>query len=64
MSRVTRLCHVQGLYEYVKPRWEERAQPNVANFDVKSFGASAVAHRPTYADSGEPAADGAVKQPT
>lgn len=55
---------MQGLYEYVKPRWEERAQPNVANFDVKSFGASAVAHRPTYADSGEPVADGAVKQPT
>ncbi|KAK3608447.1 hypothetical protein CHS0354_035451 [Potamilus streckersoni] len=36
----------EGLYEYVRPKWEERHQPNVADFDVNKFGAT-LPQRPT-----------------
>ena len=37
---------VQGLYEYVRPAWEERPRPKNFTLDVKKFGAM-VQQRPT-----------------
>ncbi|KAL3881230.1 hypothetical protein ACJMK2_027686 [Sinanodonta woodiana] len=36
----------EGLYEYVRPKWEERHRPNVVDFDVNKFGAT-LPQRPT-----------------
>jgi hypothetical protein len=41
---------MQGLYEYVRPRWEDRPRPEVGQFDVKNFG-STVPNRPTVCDN-------------
>ena len=44
------VCYAtQGLYEYVRPSWEQRPRPKVDGFDMKSFG-STTPHRPTAAD--------------
>jgi len=39
-------CAMQGLFEYVRPSWEERPRPKVGEFDMKSFG-STTPDRPT-----------------
>ena len=44
------LC--QGLYEYVKPSWQERVRPTVDENKLKSFGAN-VAPRPLNPTQGE-----------
>jgi len=41
---------LQGLYEYVRPSWEERPRPKVDEFDMKSFGSTTPAW-PTGTDS-------------
>jgi len=41
---------MQGLYEYVRPSWEERPRPKVGEFDMKSFG-STTPDRPTAANN-------------
>ena len=40
---------MQGLYEYVKPKWQPRARPKVDDEKVKSFGQN-VAPRPLNPD--------------
>ena len=41
---------LQGLYEYVRPSWEERPRPAVDELDMKSFG-STTPDRPTSTDN-------------
>ena len=41
---------MQGLYEYVRPSWEERPRPKVDELDMKSFGSTTPAW-PTGTDS-------------
>jgi hypothetical protein len=47
-----RLYLPQGLFEYVRPAWEERARPKVADMDLKTFGAT-VPQRPTITGAGD-----------
>ena len=35
---------LQGLYEYVKPNWQGKARPDVAEFDLKNFGPPSFPH--------------------
>lgn len=37
----------EGLFEYVKPSWQDRLSFKAPDFDVKTFGASYMADRPT-----------------
>ena len=55
------MCLLQGLYEYVRPSWEERPRPTVGELDMKSFG-STTPDRPTSTDNAmmEVQTDGAV----
>ena len=42
---------MQGLFEYVKPKWQGKLRPVVKpDFDLKKFGAT-VAQRPTIANN-------------
>jgi len=41
---------LQGLFEYVRPSWEERPRPCAAELDLKSFG-STTPDRPTATDT-------------
>jgi len=55
MTTILMLLHevsyaLQGLYEYVRPSWEERPRPKVDEFDMKSFGSTTPAW-PTGTDS-------------
>ena len=52
---------LQGLYEYVRPSWEERLHPAVGELDMKSFG-NTTPDRPTSTDNAtmEVHADGTV----
>ncbi|ELT96808.1 hypothetical protein CAPTEDRAFT_177352 [Capitella teleta] len=40
----------EGLFEYVRPAWDQRAKPTVADFDLKKFGET-VAERPTISNN-------------
>ena len=46
----------QGLYEYAKPKWEERARPANKELDYSKFGAT-LQSRPTYSDNQFPTLD-------
>ena len=47
---------LQGLYEYGKPKWEERPRPANEDMDYSKFGAT-LQSRPTFSDNHQPTLD-------